>query len=1017
LHQCEFDRPFPSVPPLLGVVMVLRFRPRITILLWLLFFPLLAICQQLPLRYYKQVDGLGNLAVNALLQERSGYIWIGTENGLFRYDGARFERFELGDGVAAPNISALHVDADGHLWAGTANGLHQLQGQRFVPTQFQNTRLTFDKGQVFASLGSNRFLALSQDQLWLVQSADQGVTWQAHPFFSAEQLARHPEMHSLRSIHVGPKGDLWIGCSQSLCHYDQGRLLVLGQQEGLPAERWVAMLHDRQGTLWLRGERSVYALPADASSFLDRSPAQDEQKKAGRVPLLVADASGRILSQQDSGIIRWQGNRWESFTESNGLTIGGGINSILVDRDNGVWLGSFGHGLIHWLGYPNWENWTSTQGLPNNVVWSFLRDQEGFLHVGTASGSATLQKTGRFSIFPGRYGDRSHQWDSMAEDSQGRIWASSISGFLVRRDPGAKRDVLVAKLPIIVSLFFDRSGQLWIVTRHGLYVIKHADANAVPSQVAEFSSMTGGKDIRFSHGCQSKSGALWFVSNKGVLRFDGGAWRKLRLSPAAPVARLESIVCSGNGELWLGTGGGGLWRAREQGSTDDTLEISDATPAPLRNQAVLSLLEDRRGWLWVATDTGIAVWNRAQWRFFNQESGMVWNDSNQYALYEDSDASIWVGTSNGASHILHPESLFAPVHLEVQVAGTTGDGQALATDKPIRLPWTTGPLNFKLAVLSYQNREAVQFRYRLKGLERDWSKTVIPEIRYSALPPGQYNLQVAADNAAMQAFSPTAEVGIVILPPWWKTTTFYVACGVFLLLLLFLIERYRTRRRLARQRLMAQLERERAYELELSREEERKRLTREIHDELGQYLSALRMGVSVVGMEFGEKNPSLQGKIQRLVSLVDGTIKVVRNIVSELRPGALDMGIVSALEWLVEEFSENTGIPCTLRVCEETITLDEKRATTIFRIVQESLTNIGRHAEASQVTILLERKDQHYRLVVCDNGKGFDPAVRKKKSFGLVGIRERASMLDGDADIISVPDIGTTIKVSIPVSG
>jgi signal transduction histidine kinase len=216
---------------------------------------------------------------------------------------------------------------------------------------------------------------------------------------------------------------------------------------------------------------------------------------------------------------------------------------------------------------------------------------------------------------------------------------------------------------------------------------------------------------------------------------------------------------------------------------------------------------------------------------------------------------------------------------------------------------------------------------------------------------------------------------------------------------------------------MAQLERERAYELELSREEERKRLTREIHDELGQYLSALRMGVSVVGMEFGEKNPSLQGKIQRLVSLVDGTIKVVRNIVSELRPGALDMGIVSALEWLVEEFSENTGIPCTLRVCEETITLDEKRATTIFRIVQESLTNIGRHAEASQVTILLERKDQHYRLVVCDNGKGFDPAVRKKKSFGLVGIRERASMLDGDADIISVPDIGTTIKVSIPVSG
>ncbi|SFC95334.1 Two component regulator propeller [Collimonas sp. OK412] len=994
--------------------MVLRCRPRITMLLWLLSFPLLAICQQLPLRYYKQVDGLGNLAVNALVQERSGYIWIGTENGLFRYDGARFERFELGDGVAAPNIFALHVDADGHLWAGTSNGLHQLQGQRFVLTQFQNTRLAFDKGQVFASLGSNRFLALSQDQLWLLKSTDQGATWQAHPFFSAEQLAQHPEMHSLRSIHVGPKGDLWIGCSQSLCHYDQGKLLVLGRKEGLPAERWVAMLHDRQGTLWLRGERHVFALPADANSFLDRSPAQDQQKKAGRVPLLVADASGRILSQQDSGIIRWQGNSWESFTESNGLTIGGGINSILVDRDDGVWLGSFGLGLIHWLGYPSWENWTSTQGLPSNVVWSFLRDQEGLLHVGTASGSATLQKTGRFSIFPGRYGDRSHQWDSLVQDGRGRIWASSLSGFLVRRDPGAKRDVVVAKLPMIVRLFFDRSGQLWICTRRGLYVIKHADANAVPLQVTEFTSITGSADIRFFHGCQSKSGALWFVSNKGVLRFDGGGWRKRRLSPAAPVARLESIVCSDNGDLWFGTGGGGIWRAREQ---DDRLEISDATPLPLLNQAVLSLLEDRRGWLWLATDTGIAVWNRAQWRFFNQESGMVWNDSNQYALYEDSDGSIWVGTSNGASHILHPESLFAPVHLEVQVASVTGDGQVLAADKPIRLPWTTGPLNFKLAVLSYQNREAVQFSYRLKGLERDWSKTAIPEVRYPALPPGRYSLQVAADNVAMQTSSPMAEIGIVILPPWWKTTTIYVACAVFLLLLLFLIERHRARSLRARQQLKAQLERERAYELEQSREEERKHLTREIHDELGQYLSALRMGVSVVGMEFGEKNPSLQGKIQRLVSLVDGTIRVVRNIVSALRPGALDMGIVSALEWLVEEFSENTGIPCTLRVCEETITLDDKRATTIFRIVQESLTNIGRHAEASQVGIRLERKDQHYLLEVCDNGKGFDPALRKKKSFGLVGIRERASMLDGHADIISVPNVGTTIKVFIPIGG
>jgi signal transduction histidine kinase len=303
----------------------------------------------------------------------------------------------------------------------------------------------------------------------------------------------------------------------------------------------------------------------------------------------------------------------------------------------------------------------------------------------------------------------------------------------------------------------------------------------------------------------------------------------------------------------------------------------------------------------------------------------------------------------------------------------------------------------------------------MKGLEQKWSQTATPEVRYSALPPGSYRLQVTAENVAMQASSPIVEIEIVILAPWWQTTIFYYVCGVLLLLVPFLLQRNRIRRLLARQRLKERLARERAYELEQSREEERKHLTREIHDELGQYLSAMRMGVSVIGIEFGEKNPALQGKVQRQVSLVDSTIKIVRNIVSALRPAALDMGMVPALEWLANEFSENTGIPCTLLVDEKTIVLDEKRATTFFRIVQESLTNIGRHAQASLVEIRLNRKDTQYLLEVRDNGKGFDPLQRKKNSFGLTGIRERAFMLDGSVDIVSAPGAGTTIQVQIPV--
>lgn len=203
---------------------------------------------------------------------------------------------------------------------------------------------------------------------------------------------------------------------------------------------------------------------------------------------------------------------------------------------------------------------------------------------------------------------------------------------------------------------------------------------------------------------------------------------------------------------------------------------------------------------------------------------------------------------------------------------------------------------------------------------------------------------------------------------------------------------------------------------EIAREDERKELAREIHDELGQYLMALRMNVTVVGLKFGENNSALQEKTGQLIALVDSTIQVVRNVVVSLRPNVLDMGIVPALEWLVDEHQRRTETPCELQVSDEDIYLDDKHATAVFRIVQESLTNIGRHAKASKVDIVLEQRDGQFVLQVRDNGQGFDPAVRKDKSFGLVGMQERAFILGGELEVASAPGCGTAIKLCIPVS-
>ncbi len=203
---------------------------------------------------------------------------------------------------------------------------------------------------------------------------------------------------------------------------------------------------------------------------------------------------------------------------------------------------------------------------------------------------------------------------------------------------------------------------------------------------------------------------------------------------------------------------------------------------------------------------------------------------------------------------------------------------------------------------------------------------------------------------------------------------------------------------------------------ETAREEERKRIAREIHDELGQHLTALRMGISVLRLEFGADNPLLVERIGTLMTLADRSIQVVRGVASSLRPAVLDMGLASALEWLVDDFSRHSGIPCRLELPEDKIPLDDERATALFRIVQESLTNVARHAKAGRVDIVLAEHGPDYLLEVRDDGRGFEPGQSWRNAFGLLGMRERGTMLGGELTLDSAPGKGTRISVRVPVA-
>jgi signal transduction histidine kinase len=205
---------------------------------------------------------------------------------------------------------------------------------------------------------------------------------------------------------------------------------------------------------------------------------------------------------------------------------------------------------------------------------------------------------------------------------------------------------------------------------------------------------------------------------------------------------------------------------------------------------------------------------------------------------------------------------------------------------------------------------------------------------------------------------------------------------------------------------------------ELIKEEERKRIAREIHDELGQNLMALRIDASMLHARTGSMHPKLNEKAAYALNQIDTTIKSVRGIINDLRPPVLDLGLLAAIEWQIEEFQRRSGIACNIRVRDEEFdkNLDEKSATALFRILQESLTNILRHAQATRVDIDLNRDSSWVYMKVADNGVGISGSNRKKaNAFGLAGMKERVSMLGGELKIDSVEKKGTTLAISIPL--
>jgi diguanylate cyclase (GGDEF)-like protein len=799
----------------------------LTLMLVLVTWVAPAWSQQIPLRYYTQLDGLSNLSVTAMASDADGYMWVGTENGLFRCNGAEFRRYAQEQGLPDPFIAALYVDEQRRLWVGNNEGLFLKQGERFEPILHNGKKLPIAPGQKFYSSPDGSLYFISRQHLYALNMASGQPQLQV--ILPNQQNPAQATPDTLSGLYREKNGDFWLGCGSSICQYSGNQIHVWDAAQGVPGDQWLSFHRDNSGQLWARGEQHIVVLQASEKHFTDRTPPGDILHKKGLVTWISADAEGRILSNADQSLIRWNKDHWENFDRKNGLKIAGGLTALLYDKDGGMWLGSRGLGLIKWLGSGNWESWTMAQGMPDDVALSMVRDKDGVLHIGTRSGPAQLRPGERqFSSMNNGLEKLDHQWSGMVVDNSGVVWGSTYSGQLMRFDAKARVYQQMASLPQIFRMLPDRQGNIWLATIEGLFVF---DASASKINVVHPAGLDGlqiPKGVNFRDLCLSPNGNIWFMARDHLLRFDGKSWATFEVRYNGQSPYMSAISCTAENDLWLGTRHAGLLRASASASiSNGVLQLRQQESPVLKNKIIFSLLEDSRGWLWAGTDAGIAVWNKKQWRLFNQSNGFVWNETNGHSFYEDNDAAMWVATSNGISHILKPENMFKEHQLNTLIESIHRDGNSYASDKPLALAWSPQPLELVLASLNFRNRSALEFHYRLSGLEENWSSSTTPKVRYTALEPGSYRFEYFVSNADAQQTSAVKSLDLIIQPPWWRTIWFYMLLATALLMLVFALHRYRLRKLTELQARTEAIVRERTRELEISREELKVRALRD----------------------------------------------------------------------------------------------------------------------------------------------------------------------------------------------
>jgi signal transduction histidine kinase/ligand-binding sensor domain-containing protein/ActR/RegA family two-component response regulator len=766
-----------------------------------------ASAQQYVFKLYGHEHGLSNLAVQCLIQDHIGFLWVGTQNGLFRYDGSQFQRFGLAEGLPSTRIEALHVDVRGNLWVGTRAGLVRWTGSGFrrdgpaEPHEIVGRSVIASdrQGRIYLGVASGLFLLEPEGQ-----------------DYRAQRLTPpEPGASPVYAVHLAPDGALYVAWGDRLYCRNKDLWQLLGPSSGVPEDRWDAILTDRLGNLWIRSSRGLLVRRRGEQRF---RPTHEGLPESTVIASLLEDRDGTLYATTDLGLAILEPHGWRIIGADHGLP-SESTSAVLRDHEGSLWIGLYGGGLARWLGYRQWEAYTKADGLSNDSVWAVRRDPWGGLWVATDYGlnwRPRGQKTWR--LWTARQGLAGNKVRALEITRDGIVWAASDPGGVTRLDPrtgAVQRYGLKEGLgnDRVLTLAVDEAGCVWAGTRRGLF--RSSGSGPRLRFERQFPPGTDDNEIFFTLRT-AQAGGVWVAGSRGLARFHDGRWKRWTTADGLKSNYVGYLAEAGDGSVWIGYREAvGVSRLQRKGARLEWTHFSRQNG--LRSDQALFLGVDARGWIWVGTDNGVDVYDGTEWRHYGPGDGLVWPDCNGDAFYADSDGTVWIGTSRGLSHFLRPESSVEDEPPRVVITSVSAGRKTLDPGSPTRLSHAHNSLEFRFAALSFLNEERVRFRYRLLGLDPEWTWTRERSVRFDRLPPGRYTFEVLARNAFRRWSEHPARYTFEILPAWWMTGWFKILAATGAGLAVWLVARLRLRLLLRARQRLEEAVRERTRELEEAR--------------------------------------------------------------------------------------------------------------------------------------------------------------------------------------------------------